>query len=953
MTIATDLALPGGPRRRLFLAIDGLEPLLWEDGEAAPAAYTLGGVARSGVSCLRTPGEEQSIGSLDLGEMKISAGGLSFELVDFPDPSDTATWYLAKLFAPGRWSTAAVAYLEQRTDGAPLTYLDANAATIYTQDTSSLPAAGTVHIGQETCSYTGKGLGPTLTGVVKGLYPCVGSNWGMTYREPDPSDDDVMIASHPFTWVNRRCALYVTTLDEDMGTWKDGALLCWVGRIAEGITWSPKKAAWVLSSRSILDDLDRKLGVGMGSAKVRGINLLGPYGLSFVVSIQKTNGDLVGTSSDVSITPAWYATQQDVADEVARAINAATWSPGAPSVYFIANLAGGIAACNTTGDDVYVSFLPPKTVPPEAYWEANLKGWPAPPPCHPLAVLGVPNGPGILVPDDAVHFTELCPSGDLCTAYHPVSWQCNGLSLYLDATDDFIEDQGDNGVNPLAWVMLRGIVYSTVPACPAAYSAIPNYGLDPRLTLIPAESVQQPLAAAVASRGDEALPEVKQCWIPSRIPMVPTSFGGYISGGKPKGPFELLLFPLLSTGTTGYSAAAPSYDVLPLALSAAMQADLVDVQSFLDADALVMTAYPDLAARRRYVIEEPVTFAELLHRECVLFGFFLCWDTVKGQLSLKSAFSRDLQAWTVTLSESTGATPEMASDVVSSPQTVVNCYEIEASWDYTTRKYWDLITVEDVNSIAGIQDTRTVKLKHPGIRTDAATPPLRQLLRAVMAGRSEKALPWWTTSASLASWLFRRIAVGDIVRFTSTTIPDPYGSGERACDCLGIVIDLTWNYRARSGRASLLLYSRFNADSVAPWAASALVDKSAANGGWDAANRRLTLLPLAFGQVGDQDDGARFAAGDYVYLIERAAADSTAPTVLGGPVQVDKAYEADGANLLTLDPATVFAAWDADKEWIVVPADYDEVAGTQKTTNAFQADATTRLIDGDPPHRWG
>jgi hypothetical protein len=278
---------------------------------------------------------------------------------------------------------------------------------------------------------------------------------------------------------------------------------------------------------------------------------------------------------------------------------------------------------------------------------------------------------------------------------------------------------------------------------------------------------------------------------------------------------------------------------------------------------------------------------------------------------------------------------------------------LETSWDYTTRKYWDLITVEDVNSIAGIQDTRTVKLKHPGIRTDGSTPPLRQLLRSVMAGRSEKALPWWTTSVSLASWLFRRVAVGDIVRFASTTIPDPYGSGERDCDCLGIVIDLTWNYRARSGRASLLLYSRFSADSVAPWAASALVDKSAANGGWDAANRRLTLLPLAFGQVGDQDDGARFAAGDYVYLIERAAADSTAPTVLGGPVQVNKAYEADGANLLTLDPAAVFAAWDADKEWFVVPADYDEVATAQKTTNAYQADATTRLIDGDAPHRWG
>jgi hypothetical protein len=679
MTIATDLALPVGPRRRLFLAIDGLEPLLWEDGEAAPASYTLGGVARSGVSCLRTPGEEQSIGSLDLGEMKISAGGLSFELVDFPDPADTATWYLAKLFAPGRWSTAALAYLEQRTDGAPLTYLDADAVTIYTQDTSSLPASGTVHIGQETCTYAGKGLGPTLTGVVKGLYPCVGSSWGMTYREPDPSDDDVMIASHPFTWVNRRCALYVTTWDEDTSAWKAGALLVWCGRIAEGITWSPKKAAWVLSSRSILDDLDRKLGVGMGSAKVRGINLLGPYGLTFTIRV--VGPGMAQWSAEVHVTPAWYATQQDVADAVAAAINAASWTPATPTVYFISNVVGGIAACNATGDPVTVSF--------EAYFDPGFnwgfgKGLPMVEPCHPLAVLAAYSA--VSLPDDAVHFTPLCPEGNLCTAYHPVNWQCNGQALYLDATDDFWENQGDNSASALSWLAFDTRPVNSHDDAPetrcTCYSAIPNYGLDPRVTIAPFNNPNPvPPSEAIMSRGTTELPGVKQCWIPRDLPLALGSGGCLVPTGTRRGPFELLLYSLLSTGTTGYNDAAPGYDVLPLALSCAMQAELVDVQSFLDADKLVMTAYPDLARRSFYVIEEPVTFAELLHRECVLFGFFLCWDTVVGKLSLKSAFSRDLQAWTVTLSESTGATPEMASDVVSSPQTVVNCYEIECTVD--------------------------------------------------------------------------------------------------------------------------------------------------------------------------------------------------------------------------------------------------------------------------------
>jgi hypothetical protein len=72
-----------------------------------------------------------------------------------------------------------------------------------------------------------------------------------------------------------------------------------------------------------------------------------------------------------------------------------------------------------------------------------------------------------------------------------------------------------------------------------------------------------------------------------------------LADGTTRGPFEQLLFPMLSSGTPGANHA--KYDACPLDLSVNIPACLVDIESFLEADRIV--AASPLAQRPCYVIE--------------------------------------------------------------------------------------------------------------------------------------------------------------------------------------------------------------------------------------------------------------------------------------------------------------------------------------------------------------
>ena len=105
---------------------------------------------------------------------------------------------------------------------------------------------------------------------------------------------------------------------------------------------------------------------------------------------------------------------------------------------------------------------------------------------------------------------------------------------------------------------------------------------------------------------------------------------------------------------------------------------------------------------------------------------------------------------------------------------------------------------------------------------------------------------------------------------------------------------------------------------------------------------QLTLVAYEYGDEDrDNKDGNQFSDGDYVTILERDP-KNPASQQMWGPIEVAKDYEDDGTNILTLVNGTTLTGWDATKEYIVTPGDYDEVGSHQKIV-VYVANAEKKL----------
>jgi hypothetical protein len=928
MTVAADLATAAGIHRRLYIKIDGLPDTLWQPGN-----YALPGWAgRTHRACLSVRSEFSS--DLDLGGMQAGMSAMEFELSDI---QVAGVSYFGQLFAPARWSAAGNDHARVAAGGAPETYLDADSATIPLVDSTTLGASGTGYIGQETVSWTGNAAN-TLTGVTKGLYPCVGSGqYGYTYKRPELATKgaSMHVGEVPYSWLGRRVALYVHTYDKSSADWQpeaQGALL-WCGRISDEIRQDGATGAWVLSCVSILDDLDVEIAADMPEGRLNKINLQGEHGRKFRVAY--TSGGY--WVENIVINKGAYTPAELFKEVNAQMQASAFWAAGL-WVWVELNEKTGksrLGARTSAGlGDVNVLI------------HSTDKHF-----CHAMCALGFEeDGSGVILNSSAQSSGAAYKDGTCFETYHPLSQDCNGGHLYIVDEAEFWADQGDNAA-------ARGFVKiedanldvhrKKEGTYLASYSAL-DAG-NSRLTL--AAYVDGPY-------GENAYVghKINEQDQPTMVKQVYAPQWKHSSTGAIRGPFELLLYSLLSSGTASYNDA--TYDDLPLALSVGMQSDLVDTASFLAASKAVVAS--PLAHRTAYVIDEPISWNELAKREAQLFGYAPVWR--RGQIAMVQVLDPDVAGWDLTLDEGNNlenpAEPEWPTMKMST-DTVVNQYNCKFQYDNTTGKYGPPIVITDVDSAQGLRITKAVTIEHPGVYRGLKSSDLRKLLPGELMGRGLR-FPSPMVQRSLAPTLLNKIYTGDVVKLISNRIMDPDGSGLLSTNVLALVLGMRWNYALDpdddairpAGNCTLMLLSQW-ANFGNPWAPAALVDKSAANGGLDAATNRLTLVALEWGAAGDTDDGAAFELADEVLVIERAPSDPTAPTTYG-PFGVASAYETDGANILTLDGDGIWAGWDATMEHIVVPADYGTATADQRTRGIWQATTGTMLLGGaDKARRYG
>ena len=948
MTVAADLQARTGTQRRLVLRIDGLNYDFWQDHDvAAPSAGVDGW--RTPLRCLEVEGEGG--GELDVREMRASTSALEIKLRNVYDSSGNythltndpnTTYLLAQLFAPGRWTTGAETHL--RKTGTE-SYLTPGTTTITCNNNTDFPSSGTAYIGPIAFTYTNT-AGPssgkyTFTGVTLGVYPCIGTSayMGKSIRI-DPDEEaghtaGLAVTQYPRTLLGRRVALYVATLQAS-GSWSTFANseLLWCGHVDIAVGYDSGDGCWRLSCKSLLSSLeDSTIGGDMLTAGLLGINLGGPIGLDFSATIDALTG-VPPTLSQyatfaASLPAAWYGTHQDLAREVAALFNdSANWTGLTNQLVvsiryeenryiFGAYLSGGggwrlkIGPADGTGS-----------------------GW-----LHPLAALGFPQYVEIRASEPVA--AEFAPF----EAYHPLNARCNGNTLYTSAAETPFTDQGDSSQAYLLLTNTHDTAANTgvgrqagsrvVGYTASAYSA-------PRRSFTlgtPAWDTGIRAYAGTRVAGDKC--EVKQCFF----------HADFITS---KGPFETLLYPLLSTGSQDgvYNGA---YDEAPPQLAVGVQDDLVDTDSFLAADRVIATE-PLGARPYSLLLQSEQPWLELLQRECKLFGYFLAWS--RGKLTLKRGLAPGVNEYVETLSESSNAQPIERPRIELLADHVVNSWQVKAHYDAAEDDFHDSsITINDRNSQEALRQSSSVKVEHPGL-----LPPwegiawlaagLQQLFDGGNASRPLLAQPMQRVEISLGPAYAIRIYAGDVVRYQSDNHPDPYGSGSMSVDALGLVTSVQWNWHTWTASATLLLYAANDALSLTPWAPAATVVREAiAEGaGWNSSGDYLTLEEHDFGDSGsDNEDGQAFLEDDEILIIWTHPTDPSSGSTQG-PFTVD--YYDDSTDRLYLKNSPSITL-TAGREYVVVFADWGSATISQKARGMWQASTTTHKLSTDQALRYG
>ncbi len=964
MTVAQDLATSTGIKRRLFVKIDGFEPILWQ--EEAIAGYS-----RSGVVCLQ-PGIEMST-TFDVGEMWQSLDAITFNLLDIK--TSTGISYFGQLFAPGRWDDNL--HWRVAFSTSPKQQINASQTTIELENTIDLSeSGGTLYIGNETITYGSINSDKkTIAGVTKGKYSCTdigaGGNYGYCYKQPRSTDaqPSMAVGAVPFSWHGRRIALYCSTYNPATG-WNSeaNAQLLWIGRLTNTINFDPSSNCWQLSCTSILTELEEKeVATDLKEMTLAPIINLGANATQFVivatlyekiasvetyyryckVSLGAIAGDIGAVTRTLNnyfrLTAVWYDEDDNVATGYVPEIYfGAEWEDDG-KIKFYVKLSKYLVDSQKEVLEIYggknVNEHAPNYLFDALGYERAL---------GPMPVTLTANWPG----HSSSSFLYR-GENPVSVGYQIVDQTLSSNKIYTkEIINELITDQGDyltqvayfysnkatakyqaGDDDVTAYFAYSSFTTETITdifwitgsysdKTYGVYTLVNSRLMLPSGMILSYDNINEPI-------------KLKQCYVPKEKTALSDTVG----------PYEMLLKILSSTGQSSYNG---TYDKYPIDFGVGIESSLIDSQSFLEAD--MDLRYHPLAWRYWYVFDEPVTVKELFQREAKLFGKALTWRN--GKLRITDVLSNPTDDWIVQLDDSNQSTPDEKITLEISSDTVINKYNFKGIMHHYKRKYIDEIVINDTDSISSCI-AKSIDIEHPGIFPSANTlDNLYEVLCNQFRDRFYR-YPSPIISRTISPVVLNQIEAGDKVKISSSYMHDPYGSGSQSTNCYAIVLNINRNYEKWTGQATLLLLTRYKF-SGEPWAPSALANYSHDTNGWNAACQRLYLMDTAyFGNSStDSDDGAAFLTGQKVMVYVR---DCDQPSNIlnvekWGPYTIASTYETDGDGVLTLSDAntgvTNLPDFSNVKEYVITYADYgDSYLITNMLNSAiWQASTTTTKI---------
>lgn len=414
-------------------------------------------------------------------------------------------------------------------------------------------------------------------------------------------------------------------------------------------------------------------------------------------------------------------------------------------------------------------------------------------------------------------------------------------------------------------------------------------------------------------------------------------------------PMKTMLTELLvSTGTAGYNHA--DYDTLPAQLGAAMPWEILG-DAWLDS----LAALPQGDAPLMLVLDKPTRFTEAVGTELVVRLAQMVW---KGGALKVSMWSTPAAAVaTVVLNEDNRVHAADSDDFPFTPANETSDYVVThiklaynraLSGAYTAfENLFYKTAAADIDST----EPRTIEMRntYAGVSTSAAA--IQAIVAQLAATLNLFARPLLLLRRTIDFSLFLDVAPGDICLVSDDFVRDPR-TGERGIsNKAGLIVghrfDLGgWEHDSQEtrpfvGEVDILLLP---IDYVAAYCPAAEVDETAANAGYSAGTATLTCKPHVHSEATEAVDASRLPAGSKVRIVEIDPDDPASPTWWEREVQ------GQSGNNLTLTAGLSAPAWDATKRYRVFSQRYTDAVVPQQA-NVYQADDADGLIQ-DATHAY-
>ena len=870
MAWADEIAKPGMTLVP-FLTVDGYPLRIFT---RVPVGWAADGWTN--VDGLEVPGAiEQEI---DPKETRATVRNLRVVVDDTPITGTLAPYRFSRLFgATSRLYADSAAYTAELA-----TELNAGDLTITLSHAIGMPALPfDAHVGNECVTVVALVAGLTYT-ITRNVYPCVAATvWGQWHRVATGSPWRYPVSTIPYSWFNRRVALYFTWIDSN-GTWGPKAEVYrrWVGRI-NGFQFLGNDQ-WALDCSPITDDVTRSILAPTTATTTleRGFEFRGTPAADRLISgadLGTTGGGdfLILGEAATTITAQFYDSIQALMEEIETQIHAVL----APATY------GYLSHRIEIGDDGIGKVI--------ALWDANGTDQrqfnffcsPAIAQClgleqvqaHPVA--GTNSARGYIQfrwDGGAWNPQEVTFPGPYATHYW--QWQCSRIKV----TDSAGFTPGAMGDGSNAAIEVGDV-------CVRRYESIAGNDF-----VTPWANVQD---NTTAHFGDTAIcvlngPEYQSISV-RQVYLMPRSYGAIRATDW--GVIVNLLRLLTSTGS-GFNG---TYDVYPQEYGLGIPVDLIDVASFeFVADLLPWVQ------ERRWCLREAAPVTDVLDPEGLVLGFYVVQDAT-GRIAARVARNPRPGSPIVTLDEGNKAATPGRAELVLPAASIVNAGNLTYGYpiigDDPPRS---VVNVGNPLSQSMYGERRARDIEHRGL-WDYGDGAVQDIIAGMVTQFARTSYPQATISRTTSRDLFSRLIPGDLVRVTDAAVPDT-DTGDRGITARVFTVRFVReDIHGAGGSVSLVRDSIHPANLTGPVCPSALVTAAVIIGAGP--NYRLTLGANEFTNAADGVDRDAFAVNDACLFVEGDAADPTAATsitrtvVAIGPAanQID----VDGA-LTGLVPAT-------------------------------------------------